>query len=271
MSRATRQALDDLFGVHYVGPDGKYAAGRLDEAQRKALPDDAPALVQQLGLWLPADGRLLWQMGELAAVNGDATTAAAILDGCVTEFGLRDPELRLHRRMLRDAADALASNNDPNAKPVHDANSFPLKPKSSRPLVHKTDLADLPPIDPKGVNVLPWTVVTETVVDRKYHPSFPTYLKELEGKQIQLTGYMQPLSDDQQESDSFLLIEYPVGCWYCEMPEVTGIVLVELAPGQTREVTRGKLRITGKLILNARDPEDFLYTIKDAQAVLMDK
>ena len=259
--------LDDLFGVRYVGPGGKYAAGRLDEAQRKSLPDDAPALLQQLGLWLPADGRLLWQMGELAAVNGDTATAAAIMDGCVTEFGMRAPDLREHRQALRDAADALASSTEPNAKPAHDANAFALKPKSSRPLVHKTDLAELPPIDPKGVNVLPWTVVTETVVDRKFHPSFPKYLQELDGKQIELTGYMQPLSDDQQESNAFLLIEYPVGCWYCEMPEPTGIVLVELAPGKTREYTRGKLRVTGRMVLNAKDPEDFLYTIKDAKAV----
>jgi len=255
------QDLDDLFGVRYAGPGGAYAAGRLDAAERKKLPDDAPALVQQLGLWLPNDGRLLWQMGELAAVNGDAPTAAAICDGCVTEFGLRGPDLLAHRRALREAA------GDPNATPTHDANAFPLKPKSSRPLVRKTDLAELPPIDPKGVNVLPWTVVTETVVDRKFHPNFPTYLKELDGKQIELTGYMQPLSDDQQEGNAFLLIEYPVGCWYCEMPGPTAIVLVELADGKTREATRSKLRITGRLVLNAKDPEDFLYTIKDAKAV----
>jgi tetratricopeptide (TPR) repeat protein len=261
------QDLDDLFGVRYVGPGGKYAAGRLDEAERKKLPDDAPALVQRLGLWLPADGRLLWQMGELAAANGDVTTAAAIMDGCVTEFGLRNQDLREHRQAHREAADALAGSGDPNAKPAHDANSFPLKPKSSRPLVRKTDPAELPPIDSKGVNVLPWTVLTETVVDRKFHPSFPKYLQELDGRQIELTGFMQPLSDDQPEQTSFLLIEYPVGCWYCEMPEPTGIVLVELAPGKTRETTRGKLRVTGKLVLNARDPEDFLYTIKDANAV----
>ena len=253
--------LDDLFGVRYVGPGGKYAAGRLDDAQRKALPDDAPALVQQLALWLPADGRLLWQMAELAAVTGDGTTAAAILDGCVTEFGMRDPELREHRQALREAA-----AGDPNGRPAHDGRSFPLKPKSSRPLVHKTDLADLPPIDAKGVNGLPWTVVTETVVDRKFRPSFPKYLKELDGKQVQLTGYMQPLGE-QEEGGAFLLIEYPVGCWYCEMPEATAIVLVELADGKTREATRGKLRITGRLTLNSTDPEDFLYTIKDAKAV----
>ncbi|HBI44387.1 MAG TPA: hypothetical protein DDY78_16270 [Planctomycetales bacterium] len=248
------EKLDDLFGV-------RYAAGRLDAEQRKALPDDAPAQLQQLALWLPADGRLLWQMGELAAVNGDTAAGAAMLDGCVTEFGMRSPELREHRQALRNAADA---------RPTHDDNAFPLKPRSSRPLVHKIDLVDLPPIDPKGVNVLPWTVVTETVVGRKFHPSFPKYLKELDGKQVQLTGYMQPLGED-QEGGAFLMIEYPVGCWFCEMPEVTAIVLVELAPGKTREVTRGRLRITGRLNLNGTDPENFLYIIKDAKAVETDE
>ncbi len=256
-------SLDDVFGVHY-------AAGLLDAKQRKLLPDDAAALLQQLSLWLPADGRLLWQMGELAAVNGDAAAGAAMLDGCVTEFGMRSPDLRQHRQALRNAADALASTSDPAAQPTHDGNTFPLRPRSTRPLVHKIDLAELPPIDPKGVNVLPWTVVTETVVGRKFNVSYPKYLKELDGKQVQLTGYMQPLGED-QESGSFLLIEYPVGCWFCEMPEATAIVLVELAPGKTREVTRSRLRITGRLHLNATDPENFLYIIKDAKAVEMDE
>jgi hypothetical protein len=241
--------LDDLFGVPYG--DGK----------RHGLPDDAPALLQQLALWLPADGRLLWQMGELAAVTGDVSAGAAMLDGCVTEFGIRGPELLGHRQALRAAVDA---------KLAHDGNAFPLKPRSSRPLVHKIDLADLPPIDPKGVNVLPWTVVTETVVGRKYEVSYPKYLKDLDGKQVRLTGFMQPLGEE-QESGTFLLIEYPVGCWFCEMPDVTAIVLVELPEGKTREVTRGRLRITGRLHLNATDPENFLYIIKDAKAVETDE
>jgi hypothetical protein len=75
---------------------------------------------------------------------------------------------------------------------------------------------------------------------------------------------MQPLGEE-LDLNSFLLIEYPVGCWYCEMPEVTGIVLVELPPGTTTTFTRGQVKITGKLSLNARDPENFLYTIRDAK------
>jgi hypothetical protein len=259
------QELDDLFGGQYVGPSGEYEPGALAEEHRKRLPDDAAARVQLLALWLPGDGQLLWQLGELAGAHGDVKTSAAILDGCITEFGLLSDDLRAHRRAAREAADALAAA-DPTPKATHEGHAGLLKPKSSRPLLHKLDDADLPPIDPTGVNALPWTVVTETVLDKKLRPSFPKYLKELDGKQVQLVGFMQPLNGD-AEAGAFLLIEYPVGCWFCEQPEVTGIVLVELPKEQTRSVTRARLRVTGMLKLNASDPENFLYLIQDAKAV----
>jgi tetratricopeptide (TPR) repeat protein len=257
------QTLDDLFGVHFVGPGGKYQPGQLDAPQRKRLPADAIALVQQLALSLPADSRLLWQLAELAAAHGDVATAAAIMDGCITEFGLRDAELRQHRQAMRAAADARAKSGD--AKTEHQGgHAAVFKPRSSRPLFHKIDLAHLPPIDPKRVNPLPWSVVTETTLDRQYRPTFPKYLKELDGKQVMLSGFMQPLGED-QDFAAFLLIEYPVGCWYCEMPETTGIVLIEMPGGKTANYTRDQVRITGKLVLNATDPENFLYIIRQAK------
>src|SRR5262249_13372006 len=120
------------------------------------------------------------------------------------------------------------------------------------------------PIDPHGVTPLPWPVLTETTVGRSFKPTFPKYLRDLEGKQVALTGYMQPLGDD-PEVASFMFIEFPVGCWYCEMPEITAIVLVDLPPGQTRGYTREPVKVTGKLSLNATDPENFLYTISQAK------
>jgi hypothetical protein len=234
------------------------------------LPDDAVALVQQLALWLPADGRLLWQLAELAGANGDVTTAAAILDGCVTEFGLRNAQLREHRRAFRSAADVptlrvgTRGQRGDNAKSQHEGHAGLFKPRSLRPLARKLDQTPLPPIDPKGVNVLPWSVVTETTLDRQYHPTFPRYLKDLAGKKVTLNGYLQPLGDD-AELNAFLLVEYPIGCWYCEQPETTAIILIELPEGKTFPYTRNQIHVRGKLTLNASDPENFLYTIRDAE------
>ncbi len=252
------QDLDDLFGVRYLGPDGKYAAGALAAEERKRLPADAVAEAQLLALWLPADARLLWQLAELANAHGDVATAAAIMDGCVTEFGLRHPELLAHRQLVRAAADALGRSS----KTTHEsAHAVLFKPRSLRPLVGRLDQAPLPAIDPQGVNPLPWTVVSETVIDRPFRPKFARYLQDLDGKQVQMQGFMQPLGDD-TECFAFMLIEYPVGCWYCEMPEISGIILVELPDGKTQTFTRSLLTITGQLTLNRTDPENFLYILK---------
>lgn len=258
--------LDDLFSVRYQGPGGKYTPGKIDEAERKKLPADAAAVLQQLALWLPADGRLLWQLGELAGATGDVRTAASILDGCVIDFGMRQPELRAHRQLLRaeaDEQDRLAAVAGPDARAAHEGHVGGMKPRSRRPLVVQFDAAALPPIDPKGVNPLPWSVLGETALDRQYHPTFAKYLQELNGKQVALEGYVQPLGED-LELASFMLIENPVGCWYCEMPDVTGIVLVQLPRGRTTKYTRGRVKVVGTLRLNANDPEDFLFTVGKA-------
>jgi hypothetical protein len=62
----------------------------------------------------------------------------------------------------------------------------------------------------------------------------------------------------------FMLIEYPVGCWFCETPEPAGIVFVELAGGKPIPVRRGRVKVEGTLKLNASDPEEFLYTLTGA-------
>jgi tetratricopeptide (TPR) repeat protein len=266
------QALDDLFGVRYLADGDKYEPGKMLETERKKLPADAVANLQLVALWLPADGRLLWQLAEIANAFGDMRTAAAIMDGCVTEFAMRSPELRQHRQLVRAAADEITKEVAPggdDAKTVHENHVGGVKPRSSRPLVNKLDAVALPLISDTGINPLPWAVLAETSLDRKYRPTFAKYLRELDGKQIELTGFMQPLGED-LESASFMFIEYPVGCWYCEMPEVTGIVLVDLARGKTKTYTRSLLKVTGKLSLNDSDPENFLYTIRSAKVTEAD-
>jgi hypothetical protein len=251
--------VDDLFGVNFVGPSGKPEAGRIDPAARKKLPADDVTVVQQLAIWLPSDGRLLWLLAELANAHGDVRTAAAILDGVVTEYAITTPGARARRQLYRKAADEIARLPDTEHAKYRGDIVF----KSARPIGRTLDVATLPAIRPNGVNPLPWAVLAETAVDQPFRPRFHKHLRQLDGKTVSLTGFMQPVSMDPTVT-GFMLIEYPVGCWFCESPEPAGIVYVETAGGKPVPVKRGRVKVEGTLKLNTSDPEDFLYTVTGA-------
>ena len=95
--------------VRYVGADGTYVPGTIAEPERKKLPRDALAIVQQLLFWHPKDARLYWQLGELYNAEGDVETAAKLLDACTFNMGYSNPTVIEHRRALKSAADTMAA------------------------------------------------------------------------------------------------------------------------------------------------------------------
>lgn len=253
-------SLDDLFGIRYTG----------EPVPPAELPADAVSQMQTLGLWLPRDGRLLWQLGELAFAHGDVATGAAILDGCVTEFGMTDTELRRRRPLYRKAADqapkaaALTKSDLVGAHANHQSGSM-IKFRSPRPLVRDPQQLVLPPFRPNELNQLPWPLLTETTIDRPFRVTFHEHLRRLDGQRVVLTGFMQPLGDGLEQS-AVLLLEFPVGCWYCELPEPNGLILVTALPAKPIKMDRELVRVEGRLKLNQTDPEDYLFTIADAKA-----
>jgi tetratricopeptide (TPR) repeat protein len=261
--------LDDLFGIQFVNDKGAFEPGKLAEAQAKKLPTKAVAITQQLALWLPADGPLLWQLAELANGHGDLRNGANMMEGCVVSFGMQNATLRKRRLILRRAVDNLPKPKIGANETHGEEHMGTLSFRSRRPLISKIDSAPLPAIDANGINAIPWELFAETTLEKPFKASFPKYLRELDGKKISMTGFMYPLGED-PEMTAFLFIEAPVGCWYCEMPETTGIVYVELPAGQTARFQRGVVRIVGLLSLNAGDPEDFLYSVKDARVGALD-
>ncbi len=107
------EAVDDLFGVRFVGEIGNYEAGTLAAAERAKLPGNAMAITQQLLLWLPADSqydaRLFWLLGELLNAQGDVVAAHDVLDRCSWDRALNAAQLREHRQILQDALPKPAS------------------------------------------------------------------------------------------------------------------------------------------------------------------
>lgn len=252
--------LDNLFGLKYQTQDGKYLPGGIEPVQLKNIPTDSIASVQHLALWFPADSLLLMQLAEIANASGDPEVALAMMDGCVTEYGLREPMLLEHRRILREYLQVRKTAKDEK----HQDHKGWFAPKSLRALaLEKIDL-DLPAIKPNAFNSLPWLVLAQTQVDRKANAQYPAYLKQLENQKVQIEGHMQPVGEE-YESGTFLLLENPVGCWYCEMPALNGMVLVELKDSKIARISRQPQVIKGRLQLRKDDPEKFLFTILDAE------
>jgi hypothetical protein len=123
--------VDDLFGVKFVGPSGRYKAGALAADQKAKLPPDAIAVVQQLVLWFPEDTRLLWLLGELYNADGNLEAASKTLDLCVWSRHFQSATLREHRRIVREALDA-------QPKPEEGATAPVAPPAEKPPLIADT-------------------------------------------------------------------------------------------------------------------------------------
>jgi len=95
--------VDDLFGVHFVGESGQYEAGKLAADQRRKLPPDALAVVQQLLLWMPEDTRLYWLLGELLNVQGDLKMADQVFYQCSWGRRYAANQLREHWQIVKEA------------------------------------------------------------------------------------------------------------------------------------------------------------------------
>lgn len=134
-----REDPDPLFGVQFVSNEGDYQAGKLADAERKKLPADAIAIVQQMVLWHPRDARLYWLLGELYNAEGDIETAAKILDTCTFSQGYSNPILKEHRRILQAAMDGIRAGKAAEAKEAQDkadaeqaANEFAAREERKR-------------------------------------------------------------------------------------------------------------------------------------------
>lgn len=95
--------------VHFVGESGAHEAGSIAAAEKAKLPPDAIAIVQQLILWKPDDGRLWWLLAELYNAAGDLKSSAHVFKLCEeeTEFRQRrNRELRDHRAIVMAALPA---------------------------------------------------------------------------------------------------------------------------------------------------------------------
>ena len=265
--QASPTGLDSLFDVKFTTKDGQHRLGRITPEEREKLPKDMVAITQRLALSFPNDAKLLWQLGEQSALFGDLTSASMLLDLCVGEYAMADTELRKSRQAILAALEGVAPIPQTKAQEAHSGHGSGarLEFRSRKPLIQQPfDVKKLASGSADQPSLLAWPILAETATDpRRFKPTFHPYLQKLENKQVTITGFLHPLTDD-LDCTSFLLVEYPVGCWYCTAPDLTGIVFITMKPGSTARFTRDVITVAGTWKLNGSDPEEFLFSIVDA-------
>lgn len=162
----------------------------------------------------------------------------------------------LQSKAEHEAGHSLASSGSPPPPPL--LSSAPMRKRA--PVDPRQPL----PSDGHGRTALNWDVLAATKFGPDSRPIFSPNLTEAAGKVVSLGGFMAPL-DEAGDMHLFLLLEFPIGCFYCLVPDPAGIVLVELKGRQTEPMRYDMVAVTGKLRLNFDDPEDFLYIISDAE------
>ncbi len=75
----------------------------------------------------------------------------------------------------------------------------------------------------------------------------PEKVKELNGKIVNITGFMLPIDFDSGVVKSFMLLNNQMGCCFGIMPRVNDFVYVEMPEGKsTKYMTDIPLRVTGR-------------------------
>jgi tetratricopeptide (TPR) repeat protein len=256
--------LDDLFDITWTNEKGSISPGTIASEQRKRINSETLGHLQQLCLWYPRDGRLLWQLGEHCNALGDVRSAAAILEGCVVEFGMRNPDLLERRKVYREEVERL----DRLPEEEHRKLKIDIQFRSNRPYQPKLDPSQLPVIEDGKTTLVPWLVFTETTMGKGFKPQFLDFTNQLDGKRIAISGFVSATQRDSETE--CLLTEYPIGCWFCESPGPEQLIQVILTETPKDGLPRNQTKVEGTLRLNRKNPEGFLFVLEDAMIKAID-
>ena len=120
--------------------------------------------------------------------------------------------------------------------------------------------------DPAPAGTIPWPLLqsTKTVQkpDKKFGPSFPKAVKELDKQQVKLYGFMLPL-DQAKKQKRFLLSAFPPHCSFCMTggPES----LVEVLADPPIDFTFEPVVVAGRM--SVLDDDIVYYRLSNAASV----
>ncbi|HMW01358.1 MAG TPA: DUF3299 domain-containing protein [Acidobacteriota bacterium] len=100
---------------------------------------------------------------------------------------------------------------------------------------------------------------------------FPTKANELNGKLVEVNGFMVPLGLGGNKLKRFVLIEVPLSCCFADGPGIDGMLYVTLAPGKELDTASDfPISVVGKfeagVVRNQYGQVESVYRITGASA-----
>ncbi|HOC69523.1 MAG TPA: DUF3299 domain-containing protein [Candidatus Hydrogenedentes bacterium] len=114
----------------------------------------------------------------------------------------------------------------------------------------------------EGVSLIYWDIMQKVVGRRRTGATFPEDLKALDGKLVNIVGFMAAI-DQFREVKEFMLMPIPLTCYFCDAPPMRDIIEVKLQ--KPANMINEPVLIGGRLRLHEGEKPLFFYTIEDAK------
>jgi hypothetical protein len=116
----------------------------------------------------------------------------------------------------------------------------------------------------EGLDLLSWDLLRKTTGTVAKGPTFAKDLLGKDKQPVDIVGFMVPLEQFRNMTE-FLLLPLPIECYFCQMPPMRDVMVVEMAEGKNTNVVKEPVLINGELTLNQGPGTRFFYSIKNAK------
>ncbi|HOV61990.1 MAG TPA: DUF3299 domain-containing protein [Candidatus Hydrogenedentes bacterium] len=113
-----------------------------------------------------------------------------------------------------------------------------------------------------GYTVIGWSEMHKVRGNRFTGPTFPPSLKEVDGKLVNICGFMSPINQFRNVTE-FMLLPVPITCYFCDAPPMRDVIHVKL--NKPANLVNEPVVIGGRLRLHEGAKQMFFYSIEDAR------
>ena len=114
------------------------------------------------------------------------------------------------------------------------------------------------PADSKYTQLQFDTLKSWTYIEGK--TPIPDFIQKLNGQNIEMVGFMMPLSEVKNITE-FILVPSLWGCCYGQPPAVNHIVVVRMPPGQTTKFASDVIRVRGHFNVGETKQDGYLVSL----------